>query len=91
VAWPTSTGFTVAEAVPATKAGSTVRLNDAVAVFPLPSVTVNVTVNGDPVVAVGVQLIDGEFELLHPVGRFVHAYVKLPDPPEAPLVEIVVN
>jgi hypothetical protein len=81
----------VAKAVPAANAGSTNSVNVAVAVFPSPSVTVNVTVNGDPVVAVGVQLIDDEFELLHPVGRFVHAYVKLPDPPEAPLVEIVVN
>jgi hypothetical protein len=61
-----------AEAVPATKAGSTVRLNDAVAVFPFPSVTVSVTVNGDPVAAVGVQPMDAKSELEHPVGRFVH-------------------
>ncbi len=44
VAWFTSTGFTVAEAVPADNAGSTVNMNDAVAVFPFPSVTVRVTV-----------------------------------------------
>jgi hypothetical protein len=71
-AWPKSTGLGAADGDPATNAEPTVRLNDAVAVFPLPSVTVSVTVNGDPVAAVGVQLIDGEFELLHPVGRFVH-------------------
>jgi hypothetical protein len=50
----------------------TVNVNVAVAVFPFPSVTISVTVNGDPVAAVGVQLTDGEFVLLHPVGRFVH-------------------
>ena len=44
VAWFTSTGFTVAEAVPADNAESTVSVNDAVALFPFPSVTVRVTV-----------------------------------------------
>ena len=44
VVWFTSTGFRVAEAAPADNAGSTVNANDAVAVFPFPSVTVRVTV-----------------------------------------------
>ncbi len=43
------------------------------AVFPFPSVTVKVTVNGDPVVSVGVQLIEAKFDDVHPSGRFVHA------------------
>ena len=55
------------------RAGLTVRVNVVVAVFPFLSVTVRVTVKGDPVVSVGVQLIEGEFELLHPSGRFVQA------------------
>jgi len=53
----------------------TVSASVALAVIPFPSVTVRVTVNGEPVVAVGVQLIEAEFELLHPAGRFVHAYM----------------
>jgi hypothetical protein len=40
----TSTGFGLADTVPAPSAGSTVNVNVAVAVFPLPSVTFNVTV-----------------------------------------------
>ncbi len=44
VAWFTSTGLIVAETVPADNAVSTVNMNDAVAVFPFPSVTVSVTV-----------------------------------------------
>ncbi len=73
VAWFTSTGLIVAETVPADNAGSTVNAYVAVAVFPFPSVTVKVTVNGDPVVSLGVQMIEPESELLHPSGRFVHA------------------
>jgi len=73
VVWFTSTGFTVAEAVPADSAESTVNANVVVAVFPFPSVTVNVTVNGDPVVSLGVQMIELEFDDVHPSGRFVHA------------------
>ena len=53
----------------------TVSVNDAVAVLLFPSFTVRVTVNGEPVVAVGVQLIEARFELLQPIGRFVHVYV----------------
>ena len=36
-------------------------------------VTVRVTVNGDPVVSVGVQMIELEFDDVHPSGKFVHA------------------
>ncbi len=75
VAWSTSTGLMVAETVPAESAGSTVNIYVVLAVFPFPSVTVKVTVNGDPVVSLGVQMIEPESELLHPSGRFVHAYV----------------
>jgi hypothetical protein len=46
-----------------------------VTVFPFPSVTVRVTVYGELELSLGVQLIDPEFELLHPSGRPVHAYV----------------
>ena len=74
VAWFTSTGFTVAEAVPADNAESTVNANDAVAVFPFPSVTVRVTVYGDPESSLGVQLNDAAV-LLHPAGNPDHAYV----------------
>jgi hypothetical protein len=73
VAWFTSTGFTVADTVPADSLGSTAKENDAVAVFPFPSVTVKVTVNGDPVVSVGVQLIEAKFDDVQPSGRSVHA------------------
>jgi hypothetical protein len=41
---PTSTGLGFAETVPAPSAPSTVSVNVEVAVFPLPSVTFNVTV-----------------------------------------------
>jgi hypothetical protein len=45
VAWSTSTAWPVDDdSVPADNAGSTVNVNDAVAVFPFPSVTVSVTV-----------------------------------------------
>ncbi len=44
VACSASTGLIVADTVPADNAGSTVNMNDAVAVFPFPSVTVSVTV-----------------------------------------------
>jgi 2',3'-cyclic-nucleotide 2'-phosphodiesterase (5'-nucleotidase family) len=73
VGCPTSTGFFVADSVPADRAESTVKDIVAVAVLPFPSVTVRVTVSGDPVVAVGVQVIVAEFEVVHPVGRCVHA------------------
>jgi hypothetical protein len=63
----------VAETVPADSAGSTVNRYVAVAVSPFPSVTVRVTVNGDPVVSVGVQMIELEFDDVHPSGKFVHA------------------
>jgi 2',3'-cyclic-nucleotide 2'-phosphodiesterase (5'-nucleotidase family) len=75
VAWFTSTGFTVADTVPADNAGSTVNMNDVAAVFPFPSVTVSVTVYGELEWSLGVQLIEPEFELLHPSGSPVHAYV----------------
>ncbi len=73
VAWSTSTGFTVAETVPATSTEPTVNKYVVVTVFPLPSVTARVTVYGDPESSLGVQLIEPEFELLHPSGRPVHA------------------
>jgi hypothetical protein len=41
---PTSTGFGFADTVPAPRAASIVSVNVEVAVFPLPSVTFNVTV-----------------------------------------------
>lgn len=45
----------------------------AVAVLALASVTVRVTVKGDPAESVGVQVMEAEFEVEHPSGRFVHA------------------
>ncbi len=75
VAWFTSTGLIVAETVPADNAGSTVNMNDAVAVFAFPSVTASVTVYGELEWSLGVQLIEPESELLHPSGRPVQAYV----------------
>jgi len=89
VASLTSTGLWVADRVPAETAGSTVKDSVALPVPPLASVTVRVTVNGDPVEEVGVQLNDVP-EPLHPVGRPDQEYVYGPVPPEAPLVEIVV-
>jgi hypothetical protein len=62
----------VAETVPATNAGSTVNVNDSVTVFPLPSVTVNVTVYGLPEFELGVQLNNAAV-LLHPAGSPDHA------------------
>jgi hypothetical protein len=73
VCWLKSIVGGFAYAVPADNAESTVSMYVAVAVFPFPSVTVKVTVNGDPVVSVGVQMIEPESELLHPSGRPVHA------------------
>jgi hypothetical protein len=66
-------------------------VNDAVALFPFPSVTVRVTVYGLPECDVGVQLNDAAV-LLHPAGSPPQAYVYVPgpEPPVAPLVEIVV-
>ena len=48
-----------------------VRVETEVPLFE--SVTVRVTVKGDPVTEVGVQLIEAELALVHPGGRFVHA------------------
>jgi hypothetical protein len=67
-AWLTSTGLWVAEGAAVT-AGSTVRERVAVAVSPFPSLTVRVTMNGDPLAEVGVQEIEAEFEVLQPDGR----------------------
>ena len=66
-------------------------MNDAVAVFPFPSVTVSITVYGELESSLGVQLNDAAV-LLHPSGSPVHAYVYVPGPvpPVAPVVEIVV-
>lgn len=50
----------------------TARLNEVVALLEFPSVTVRVTVNGDPAVSVGVQPREGESDVEHPWGRFVH-------------------
>ena len=46
---------------------------EAVPVAMAESVTVTVTVNGDPAALVGVQIIDIELLLEQPGGRFVHA------------------
>jgi hypothetical protein len=62
----------VAEAVPATNAGSTINVNDSVTVFPFPSVIVRVTVYGLPAFELGVQLNDAAV-LLHPAGSPDHA------------------
>jgi hypothetical protein len=70
--WPWSTVPGEEETVGTVSAGLTVSVNDAVAVLPFESVTVRVTVNGEPVVAEGVQLMEAAFVVLHPVGRFVH-------------------
>ncbi len=72
MAWPTSTGFGLADRLPADNAGSTANVNDAVAVSPSSSVTVSVTSYGDPELSVGVQLNDAAV-LLHPSGSPVHA------------------
>jgi hypothetical protein len=64
----------VADTVPTDSVGSTVNANDAVAVFPFPSVTVSVTVYGLLERDVGVQLKESAV-LLQPAGRPVHAYV----------------
>jgi tetrahydrodipicolinate N-succinyltransferase len=72
VAWFTSTGLIVADGA-VVSAGSTVRESVADAIPLTESVTVRVTVNGEPVDDVGVQLIDAEFEEEHPGGRLVHA------------------
>jgi len=53
--------------------GFTANVKVAIAVLMLESVTVRVTVSGDPVVAVGVQVIEGELDVEHPFGRLVHA------------------
>jgi hypothetical protein len=74
VAWFSSTGFGLADTVPACNAGSTVSVNGAVAVFPLLSVTFNVTAWDPADPAAGVQLNDAAV-LLHPVGSPDHAYV----------------
>jgi hypothetical protein len=66
-----SIGLRVADGA-VVSAGSTVRDRMAVAVPLTESVTVSVTVNGEPVEDVGVQLIEGEFEEEHPGGRLVH-------------------
>jgi hypothetical protein len=47
-------------------------VNDSVTVFPFSSVTVNVTVYGDPESSLGVQLKD-DAVLLHPSGSPDHA------------------
>jgi hypothetical protein len=69
VVWSTSTGLWVADRVPAERAGSTPSDSVAVAVLLFPSVTVSVTVKGDPVIDDGVQLIEAELALEHPLGR----------------------
>jgi hypothetical protein len=71
---PTLTGFAVNDPrVTPESAALTVRESVAVAVLPFPSVTVRVTVKGEPVLAVGVQLMETALELLHPGGRWVQA------------------
>jgi hypothetical protein len=52
-------------------AGLTVSDIDALPVPARESVTVRVTLNGDPLEEVGVQLMEAEFELTHPGGRLV--------------------
>jgi len=70
--WLTLTGFGVMEPrVTPEGAVLTVREIVAVAVLLVPSFTVRVTVNGEPVALVGVQLIDGELAEEHPGGRLV--------------------
>ncbi|MDG7015924.1 MAG: hypothetical protein JRM82_00945 [Nitrososphaerota archaeon] len=69
---PVYTGLGVAEGA-ASSAGSTARERVAVAVSPFPSVTVRLTVRGEPVVAAGVQSTEGVSELPQPDGRLVHA------------------
>jgi len=70
---PRSAGLWVTVGTGTTSAKLTVNEIVAVAVLPFPSVTVRVTVSGEPVVAVDVQLMEAAFELKHPVGRFDHA------------------
>lgn len=50
----------------------TVNMKLSIAVAMVESVAVIVTVNGDPIVEFGVQLIEFELELLHPGGSPVH-------------------
>jgi hypothetical protein len=59
VAWPSSTGFTVADG-DAVSAGSTTSVNVSVTALPFPSVTVSITVYGelDESSTAGVQLND---------------------------------
>jgi hypothetical protein len=74
VACLTSTGFGFADSAPALSEASAVSVNVAVAVFPLLSVTFNVTAWDPADPAAGVQLNDAAV-LLHPVGSPDHAYV----------------
>jgi hypothetical protein len=56
------------------RTGFTASVNGVVvAMTPFESVTVRVTMNGVPVVAVGVQEIEGKLDVEHPSGRFVQA------------------
>jgi hypothetical protein len=93
VTWPSSTGFTVADTVPANKAGSTTRFSVVPTMFPFPSVTISNAVYGEPDESptAGVQLnnttLPGDQQ---PDGNPDHAYVYGPKPPVAPVVEIVV-
>jgi hypothetical protein len=68
VVWPTSTGFTVADVVPADSEATTVSVKCPVTELPLESVTVTLTVYGLPELPIGVQLKEAA-ELLHPGGR----------------------
>lgn len=74
VVWLLSTGFWVADRVPADRAEPTVNERGLLSTaLPFESVTATVTEKGDPVVVLGEQVIVAELDAVHPAGRPVQA------------------